>query len=250
MKVVGTIEARMGSSRLPGKTLMTIFGGMTLLDCVVQRFKLCKYVDEIVVATSLSSKDDAIESWCKQHHVSCFRGSENDVLDRVAQALVEHKADIVVQMGADSAYLDYQLIDQLIQAYHNGRYDYVCNDMKLTYPLGIYGHVVNAAMLVELNESVTLSAEDREDVVRYVFEHPEQYRILNIEATEEYYYPELRFTVDYLEDMQQAKEIYSYYNRYDFTTEQLIALYKIKPCMFEKTKHLVQRSAAFIKKEG
>ncbi|MBU2699175.1 spore coat polysaccharide biosynthesis protein SpsF [Sporomusaceae bacterium BoRhaA] len=249
MKVVGTIEARMGSSRLPGKTMMTIYKQVTLLECVVTRFELCKNVDEIIVVTSTSEQDDVIESWCRQHNVNCFRGSEEDVLDRVASALIENSADVVVQMGADSAYLDYELLDKLVDVYYSGAYDYVCNDIKLTYPLGIYGHVVNAAKLISLNERGNLSREDREDVVRYIWEHPAEYSILNIEADDRLRYPGLRFTVDYLEDLEQAREVYDCLDKIDFTTDELIELYKCNPMLFAKTKNLVQRSAASIKKE-
>lgn len=249
MRVIGTIEARMGSSRLPGKTLKLIYKDMTLLECVVRRFQLCKQVNEIVVATSVSTQDDSIALWCRRQGIKCSRGSEENVLDRVVQALKNCRADAIVQMGADSAYLDFELIDQLVERYRDGDYDYVCNDMKLTYPLGIYGHVVNANTLVKINERLDLSEEDREDVVRYVFEHPEQYQIVNIESSEEFRYPELRFTIDYPEDLRQAQEIYAFFQSYSFTTADLIELYKNQQSMFERTKGLIQNSAAFLKKD-
>ena len=138
MKIVGTIEARMGSSRLPKKTLMKIYKDFTLLELVVKRFKLCKNIDDIIVATTIEKQDDKIALWCEQNNIAYYRGSEENVLDRVTNASIQANADVIVQMGADSAYLDFELIDELLEVYKNGSYDYVCNDMELTYPLGIY----------------------------------------------------------------------------------------------------------------
>jgi spore coat polysaccharide biosynthesis protein SpsF len=247
LKIIGTIEARMGATRLPGKTLQIIYNDLPLLACVVKRFKLCKTLQDVVVATTDSPQDIAIVEWCEQNKVNYFRGSEQDVLDRVAKAAVKYQAAAIVQMGADSAYLDFQLIDHLVELYKRGNYDYVCNDLKSTYPWGIYGHVVNVQKLVELNDNKNISGKDRDDVVRHIFEHPELYKLHNIEAGAEYAFPELRFTIDYPEDLEQARVIYKYFDRYDFTTQDLIKLYQSKPAIFEKTKSLLQKSAPFIK---
>jgi spore coat polysaccharide biosynthesis protein SpsF len=245
MRVVGTIEARMGSSRLPGKTLMEIYDGNLLLELVVKRFRLCQYVNDVYVATSNQPADDAIAKWCKDHNINHYRGSEEDVLDRVVQTAILANADAIVQMGADSAYLDFKLIDEFVYIFKTGDYDYVCNDMELTYPLGIYGHIVNALSLINLNKKESLTAQDREDVVRYIFEHPEEYSLLNIRAPRELHCPQLRLTIDYPEDLKLAKEIYSCFDSYPFSTRQVIALYHKKPHLFSETQRLVQDSAPF-----
>ena len=247
MRTIGTIEARMGSSRLPGKTMELVYKNMTLLDCVVGRFRACRTLDDIVVATTIEQGDDTIAEWCGKNGVSVFRGSEDDVLARVAGAAQQYDAEAIVQMGADSAYLDYQLIDRLVEHYRNGQFDYVCNDLKLTYPLGIYGHVVRVEKLVELSRKSGLSEMERSDVVRYIWEHPEFYRISNIEAPPEYRYPALRLTIDYPEDMVQARDVYEHFDSYLFTTAQVIDLNRHHPELFEKTSNLVQQSAPFLK---
>jgi len=246
VRIIGTIEARMGSSRLPEKTLKTVYQKLSLLELVVQRFKLCKEVDDIIVATTIETQDDQIALWCEEYNVNCYRGSEDDVLDRVTNAAVQMQADVIVQMGADSAYLDYKLIDELVKVYSEGSYDYVCNDMKLTFPLGIYGHIVNVKKLIELNKKDHLTTEDREDVVRYIWEHPNEYRVANIEAKTEYSYPELRLTVDYPEDFELAQKVYSHFDRVDFSTTDIIDLYKEKREIFDPVMDLVQHSAPFI----
>jgi spore coat polysaccharide biosynthesis protein SpsF len=250
MRVVGTIEARMGSSRLPGKTLMPVFEGKSLLELVVSRFRLAQTVDEVWVATTVEAADDPIAAWCISNGVRLHRGPEMDVLDRVTGAALKARAELIVQMGADSAYLDFLLIDQLVTLAKEGGYDYLCNDLELTYPLGIYGHVVKVSVLTELNGRRDLSVEDREDVVRFIWEHPDIYRIKNSTAPAELAFPGLRFTIDYPEDMEQAREIYRLFGKADFTTSELIALYRNEPAIFRKTSGLVQRSAPFLKKEA
>ena len=237
----------MGSSRLPGKTMMPVYQGMPLLECVVRRFRACRHVDEVVVATTTEKGDDLIAEWCANNGVSCFRGSEDDVLSRVAGAVQAYRGDIVVQMGADSAYLDFELVDTLVNHYRNGNFDYVCNDLVLTYPLGIYGHVVRAETLAQLDRRTDLSPKDRSDVVRHIFEHPAQYRLSNIEAAGELRCPELRLTIDYPEDMEQARQVYAHFGNGLFTTAHVLELYRRKPGIFEKTRNLVQQSAPFIK---
>jgi spore coat polysaccharide biosynthesis protein SpsF len=243
VRVVGTIEARMGSRRLPGKTLTEIYDGMPLLECVVRRFQLAAGVADVVVATTTAPADDAIAKWCTANGVSVCRGSEDDVLDRVASAASHHQADAIVQMGADSAYLDYRLIDELVEQYQDGEWDYVCNDLPLTYPLGIYAHVVSVPTVVELNRRPDLSDHDREDVVRYIFERPDQFRIRNIEAPPDFRHPELRLTVDYQQDLDLARNLYRHFGGYRFTTADVIALYRQSPALFADTRNLVQRSA-------
>jgi len=246
MRVVGTIEARMGSSRLPGKTLMEIAPGLTLLGLVVARFRLCSELSSVWVATSLERGDDPVARWCEEHQVPFHRGSEDDVLERVTETAVKAGADAIVQMGADSAYLDYQLIDQLVGIYRSGAYDYVCNDLKLTYPLGIYGHVVRVSLLQELNARRDLSVHDREDVVRPIFEHPGDFAVASIEAPEALRHPELRLTIDYPEDLEQARAVYAHFGNHPFTAADLVALSGQRPELFEKTGNLVQRSAPFL----
>jgi len=177
-----------------------------------------------------------------------FRRAQNDVLDRVSNAAAHFKADAIVQMGADSAYLDYELIDQLVGLYQGGNYDYVCNDLKRGYPIGIYGHVVGVGKLRELNQCRDLTQEDREDVVRYIWEHPESYRIYNLEVGRDCSFQELRLTIDYPEDLELAREVYAYFQGHRFTTSQLLTLHRQRPHLFEKTKTLVQRSVPYLSK--
>jgi len=244
VKVIGTIEARMGSSRLPGKTMKPIYRGRSLLELVVTRFNRSRKVDKVIVATTNKEMDDPIALWCEANNVPCFRGSENDVLNRVVGAASLCDADVVVQMGADSAYLDPFLVDELISLYKSGDYDYVANDLQLTYPLGIYAHVVKFKVLERLNRDERLSDADRQDVVRPIFEHVEQYKVLNVVAPERLKAPELRLTIDYLKDLELARKLYEFFDCDSFTTAEIVDLFRRQPDLFFDIKQLPQHSLA------
>ena len=241
MRIIGTIEARMGSSRLPGKTMKPLFSGIPLLGCIIKRFQKCRLVDDIVVATTINEADDKIYNWCKDNKIHVFRGSEDNVLDRVVSSVKSFNPDAIVQMGADSAYLDYKLIDGLISIYKKGTYDYVCNDLKLTYPLGIYGHIVNYQSLSAINDISELSVYHKENVVTYIWDHPEQFKIKNIEAASNFNFPGLRLTIDYPEDFELAVQLYEHFNNFTFSTEDIIDLYNKNRSIFKKTENFLQK---------
>lgn len=223
---------------------MEVYDGKCLLELVVRRFQLARKLDGVWVATTDKKADDPVAEWCERNSINYYRGSEDDVLDRVVNTALTAKADAIVQMGADSAYLDYKIIDELVEIYCGGEYDYVCNDMPLSYPLGIYGHVVRVQALADLNARTDITAKDREDVVRLIFERPEKYRIKNIEASARHTFPQLRFTIDYPEDMKQVCEIYRRFNKIDFALDDLLELYRQEPMLFEETMKLMQKWSA------
>ncbi len=247
MRIVGTIEARMGSSRLPGKTLTEVYGGRPLLGLVCERFRRCRNLDEVVVATTVEERDAPIVRWCGDNGVRCHRGPEMDVLTRVLGAAAASNADAIVQMGADSAYLAFDVIDELVGLFRGGDYDYVCNDLVLTYPIGIYGHVVRVSTLAALDRRGDLSEREREDVVRPIFEHPGEYRVLNVEAPPALRFPQIRLTIDYPEDMEAARAIYRTFGRTDFTSRDLVGLYARAPHLFVTADRFRQVSAPWVK---
>lgn len=242
--ILGTIEARMGSSRLPGKTLMEVSPGLHLLELVIKRFRRCRQVDEVVVATTTSSKDDAIANYCMQSGIKVHRGSEDDVLDRVVAAASAFEPDAIVQMGADSAYLDFELIDRLVGLYKRnvGRYDYVCNDLQPGFPIGIYGHVVKFSALKKISAGRDVTPKEREDVVRYLWNHSDAFRLLNLRPNDTYKHPYLRLTIDYPEDFRLLQNVLSRLDRADFQFSDILALKERAPEIFQVVEKLVQLS--------
>ena len=122
MKIVGIIQARINSSRLPRKVMLKL-GPKIVLDHVVSRLRECKLLNEVVVATSITKNDDEIAHWCKQNKTLAFRGSEHDVLDRYYRAMKAYKADIVVRITADCPLIDPDIVDQVIEGFLDGNYD-------------------------------------------------------------------------------------------------------------------------------
>jgi spore coat polysaccharide biosynthesis protein SpsF (cytidylyltransferase family) len=137
MRTVAIIQARMGSTRLPGKVLMDL-AGEPMLVRVVNRVRRAERLDEVVVATTASPSDDPIFEGCRQRGWAVERGSEKDVLDRYYRAARAHHADVVVRITADCPFVDAGLIDQVVGAFLGGGYDYVSNVLEpRTYPRGL-----------------------------------------------------------------------------------------------------------------
>ena len=123
MRVIAIIQARMSSTRLPGKVLMPL-AGQPVLGHVVERIRACQTIADVVVATSSDATDDDIEAWCKSVGVSCYRGSLNDVLDRYYQAGLLHAADAVVRITADCPAIDPTIVDEVVHGYLAGGYEF------------------------------------------------------------------------------------------------------------------------------
>ncbi len=247
MKFVATIEVRMGSSRYPGKALVDI-AGKPLLERVVDRIRLCKKIDDIVIATTVNPLDDAIESLARRIGVACYRGSEDDVLDRVVRSAEYMHADVTVQFGGDSPFIDFEMVDDLIQLYlDDPTADLITNSLELTYPLGVYTYVVPMKVM-KLTANLAKNGAEREDVTRYIWEHPEKFRLVNRRAPGELNRPELRLTVDYKEDVDLTRKIYEgLSDKGNFTTMDVIHFLDRHPELKAINKGLMQKSAPHLK---
>lgn len=247
MNTVAVIEARMGSTRLPGKTMMDI-SGKSLLERVIERIKPAT-LSRIVVATSVGQNDDIIYEKCMETGILCYRGSEHDVLDRVYRTALEHSADIVVQCGADCPFYDPELIDLLVNVMKWGGYSYTANDMKLTYPAGVDAHVIRFDAL-EAAAMESIEPRDREDTPRFLWSKPERFPVFNLEALpgSPLNRPDIRLTIDYEEDIVIARHIYSelYPSSPRFTTFELIKFLNSRPELIEINRYCKQHSAPYI----
>ena len=136
MKIVATIEARMGSTRLPQKVMRPIMG-RPMLDLMIERVKRAKLLNEIVIATSINEKDKVLEDLAKRTGVRCFRGSEDDVLDRVLNAAKSVNADIIVELWGDTPLIDPTIIDDAIEYFLDNQYDLVSTCLDKTFPWGM-----------------------------------------------------------------------------------------------------------------
>lgn len=193
-RIVATIEARMTSSRLPGKVLLPI-AGKPALQMLVERLKRSKYLDVICIATTINTQDDPIVALAKELGVECFRGSESDVLGRVLGAAQSVKGDIIVEITGDCPFADPRLVDRGIEEFFARDVDYASNTITATHANGFDVQVFPTAVLAEVDQ-LTDDIIDRTHVSYYIYMHQEKYRCYNWEAEPENYGPELRMTLD------------------------------------------------------
>lgn len=244
MKIVATIEARMGSSRLPGKSMKKIVG-KPMLELLFERVKNSKLINEIVVATTLNPSNDVIEELAKKNLIRCFRGSEEDVLDRVLNAAKSVNADVILELWGDNPLIDPKILDNLIGFYLENKFDCVGTTLpnfKKTYPIGISALIFSTKVLEEVS-NLTNDPEDRENVSNYIYEHIEKYRIAPLPCPIELNYPDLRLTVDEEDDFNLVKTIFEnlYQTKPNFDTFDIINFLKSNPHIKDINKNVVQK---------
>jgi len=198
-KIIATIEARMGSTRLPGKVLLPA-AGKPMLHHMVERVQRSAYVDEVVIAMPMGVENDPIADLAKRLDVPCYRGSENNVLLRVLEAAQFHQADVIVQLTGDCPLMDPRLIDECVEKYREGQWDYVANELIRTYPIGFDVAVLSTELLARTLNEPDLTDEDREHVTTYSVDRPNKYRLFNVAAPPHLDHPELQVTLDTPED--------------------------------------------------
>ena len=218
MKIVAIIQARMTSTRLPGKVLKKVMN-KTLLEYQLERVARSKLIDEIVVATTFNKSDDSIVELCNRLSVSTYRGSEEDVLSRYYEAAIRNGADIVVRLTSDCPLIDPAIIDQVIQMYLNGSFDYVSNTQVRTYPRGMDAEVFSAELL-KLAHLNGKKDYEREHVTPYIYLNKEVYTVGQLIANQDD--SEYRLTVDTPEDLELITtiigEVYPNDEKYNLNT--------------------------------
>jgi len=241
MRIVATIEARMRSTRLPGKVLKPILG-QPMLKLMIERLRLVRHLDDIVVATTVDSSCDAIEKLADKLKIRCFRGSEEDVLDRVLQAAREAQTDLIVETTGDCPLIDPTIVDFVIKTFLDNDVDYCSNILQRTYPIGMDVQVFPLSVL-ETVAKLTDDPTDREHVSLYIYEHPERFRLLNVWSNLPSDAAELRLTVDTPEDFELITRIYEalYPMNPTFSLENILGLFERKPELQEINRYIKQK---------
>jgi spore coat polysaccharide biosynthesis protein SpsF len=239
MTTLAIIQARMGSSRLPGKVLLDL-GGATVLARVVRRLERSQQISQIVVATTTVPADEAIVNECERLQVSCFRGSEDDVLDRYYQAARLYSADTVVRITSDCPLIDPMLVDETIRVFKDECTDYASDVLPRTYPRGLDSEVFTSAAL-ERAWREAREPYQREHVTPYLYEHPESFRLASARGDVDH--SRYRWTLDTPEDLELLRAIYSRFdNRDDFRWQDVIALMEREPELAELNSQVLQKS--------
>ena len=208
MKIHGIIQARCGSTRFPNKVFAEI-DGKPLIWHVVNRLTYAKTIDKIIIATTNSSMDDAIEDWCVDNGVCCYRGSENDVLNRYYCASMMFPSDVIVRITADDPFKEPEIIDRVVSMLLDGDYDIVTNNFPPSFPEGLDCEAFLFAALEQSEKSVCDPFE-REHVTQYMYKHPNKFKIGNVVCNTNMSY--LRWTIDNHVDLDMVKAIYEHRN--------------------------------------
>ena len=238
--VVAIIQARMGSSRLPGKSLAEV-EGRPMLWHVIQRVKRARLVDRVVVATSTASADDAIEKMCAENGVACYRGSENDVLDRYYQAARCEQATEVVRITADCPLIDPDVVDHVVRRFQRGDLDYASNAMVQTYPDGLDTEICSFSALERAWRESTKSYE-REHVTPYL--RSGKFRTANVENDSSSLYRQYRWTVDEPKDLEFVRAVYEAFRQKEcFGMKDILEL-------IEKNPELEKMNADIVSNQG
>ena len=242
--ILAILQARVSSSRLPGKVLMPLLGEPMLLR-QIERLRKVRQIDKLLVATSAETADDEIGTLCTQHAIDCFRGNLNDVLDRFYQAAVSYHPDHVVRLTADCPLADPGLIDQVIEFYLAGGYDYASNAIQPTFPDGLDVEICRFACLEQAWREARLPSQ-REHVTPFIHQQPERFTIGHFFNREDLSH--LRWTVDEPRDFELISQIYAalYPVNPDFSTPDILRLLAERPELANwNTQH--QRNEGYLK---
>ncbi len=213
------IQARMGSTRLPGKTMMQL-GGRSVLEQVIRRSSAAMMVDRVVVATTDQPGDDELERWCADHAVPCVRGSSEDVLARYLLAVERFPCENVVRITADCPMIDPGIIDALLSLHACAGSDYTSNVIPPTFPVGFDAEVVKTSVLRKVGDQAEL-ASHREHVTLFIREHLEQFSTSNLSFGQNYEH--IRLTLDRDADYQLLQLVFAHFA----TSPEFFSFYQI-----------------------
>ena len=248
------IQARMGSSRLPGKVLMKSDNGKPLLYYVINQLRYCSKVKNLVIATTTNQEDDEIEKFANDNSGNIFRGKEKDVLDRYFQCAKKYSFSTIVRITADCPLIDPQIVDKVIEQFFSENYDFATNTLMRTFPIGTDVEVFSFSALNRAWENTQLPSE-REHVTPYLRKE-ENFKIINVENDKNI--SNLRLTVDRIEDFELIKQILNNISINPIHLEDVLELFSRKPELIEINKHInhnegfnksLEEDKEFIKKQ-
>jgi len=197
--ITGIIQARMGSTRLPGKVLMELNEDDTILSSLLKQLKYSKFLSEIIIATTTNPEDDVIEKFAKSNNIKLFRGSSNNVLDRYYQCAKTFSLHHIVRITADNPLLDPTILDNMIKFYQKENFDYVNNVTKRTFPYGTEVEIFSFSVLEHVWKNAKTLFE-KEHVTPYIHNNPDKFSSRCIENN--FDYSSLHWTVDFIEDFK------------------------------------------------
>jgi spore coat polysaccharide biosynthesis protein SpsF len=240
MATIAIVQARMGSTRLPGKVL-EVFGGKTALEHCVERTRACPAVDDVIVATTSQPGDDVLVEACRGHGWRWFRGAEHDVLDRYYQAARDAGADDVLRITSDCPLTDPDVVAALVARYRDAAADYASTSWpRATFPIGISAELVRFDVLERVWRDDTNPAW-REHVTPYIYRHPDRFAIVGLGCEADYTHH--RWTLDTPEDAALIRTLFDHFGGRRFGWRDALAAAEAHPAWQAINAAIVQRRA-------
>ena len=238
---IAILQARMSSSRLPGKVLKELLGKPMLLQ-QIERIQSSRLIDVLIVATSKEKEDDPIEKMCKESNILCYRGSLDNVLDRFYQISLLYQPENIVRLTGDCPLIDAEIIDQVIEIHMKSQNDYTSNTIDCTFPDGLDVEVFTKKTLDYVYKQADRPSL-KEHVTLYINENPSLFKRENMRNDTDLSY--MRWTVDESEDYLFVTAIYKelYAKNPHFTYQDVIVLLKERP-------ELIEINGVFTRNEG
>lgn len=215
------IQARMNSTRLPGKVLMNIDEKFPALFYTLEQLKNSKLLEKIIIATSSNQEDNDIEKFCRKYNIKCFRGSLENVLDRYYQCAKEFGITTIVRIPADKPLIDPEIVDEVIQKFKENSFDCVTNFQPSTIPSGTEVEIFSFSALETAWKNAS-SAFDKEHVTPYIYKNKEQFKIFNVVNKEDL--SNFRWALDYKEDLELIRKIVMKIEKRPILTRDIINL--------------------------
>ena len=234
MKIVAIVQARIGSTRLPGKVLKKIIG-KPMIELLLTRLSKSKELDQIVVATSNNYKDNKLYSFVKTLGYKCFRGDENDVLKRFYNTSKITNADIIVRITGDCPMIDPEIVDKCIIGFKKSKVDYFSNTFPRTFPDGLDVAVMSFDAIKKAHNEARFKY-DREHVTSYII-NSKKFKKSSIQNKRDL--SKLRWTVDYKADLNVISKIFKHFApNINFSWKKILKLQKLKPNLFLDNKKI------------
>lgn len=240
MHSVIIVQARMGSTRLPGKVLLSA-AEKSLLEIELGRLQQCRLPDALCVATTKGHQDDPIVNLCQTIEIPCFRGSEEDVLSRYYEAARFMQADEVIRITADCPLIDPDIVDAVIEKRRNTHADYASNTLKRTFPRGLDTECFSFASISAAHHEA-IEPWEREHVTPFIYGRPDRFSMASLESGQDE--SRHRWTVDTQEDFQLISLILEHFteNLMDFRSSDVLRLFEKNPEWFTINAHVEQKT--------
>ena len=225
--ITAIIQARISSTRLPGKIMLSL-AGKSLLEHIIERIRFSKSISDIVIATTTSRADDIIANWAYNNSVKCFRGSETDVLNRYYESAKHFGARHIARITSDDPFKDPAIIDAVAELYFNERLDFAYNNNPPTFAEGLDTEIFSFEALGRA-ETEAHDPFEREHVTQHFYRNPRKFRQDNLKSAVDYSH--LRWTVDTPDDLKMAEAVYKelYKPGQVFHAQEILNLLERKP---------------------